>query len=200
MPNFAKAARAWPTRKRVRARVRGRCQARTRKMAAQIGVARTHARRSSAQNVWSPISCAPRLQCRGTLSVRSGAHGGRARTTTALAAVLRLVVSIRRTRHRHSGRRCPHRRQSCRQTSRPACRPAAKNGARLLLPAGIASAKRTLVRQRRRVPSAPNAFQTRVPQSRNRQRRYRGHGRPSPHLRRCLGQRRYRHPRRSRRS
>ena len=184
---------AWPTRRRVRVL----CQARTSKRAARLGVARTHARRSSAQIVRSPISRAPRLQCPGIWSVRSGAHGGRASTTTALAAALRLVVTIRRTRHRHAVRRCPHRHQSCRQASRPACRPAAKNGAPLLLPAGIVSAKIILGRRRRRVPSASNAPQARVPQSRNHQRRYRGHGRPSPHMRHCLG---HRHPHRSRQS
>ena len=88
------------------------------KRAARLGVTRTHARRSSAQIVRSPISCAPRLQCPGIWSVRSGAHSGRARTKAALTAALRLVVTIRRTRHRHFVRRCPHRRQSCRQSRR----------------------------------------------------------------------------------
>ena len=181
----------------MRKRVRALCQTRTRNRDARIGATCTRARRSSAPIVPSPRNHAPRLLCHGTLSVRSGAHAGHARTTTALAAVLRRAVSIRRTRHRHADRRCPHRRQSCPQTCRLACLPAAKNGARLPLPAGIASAKRVLGRRRRRVPSAPNAALARVRQARSHHHRLRGHGRPSPHLRHCLG---HRHPHRSRQS
>lgn len=187
----------WPTRKRVRALCQATSPLRTRNRDARIGATCTHARRSSAPIVRSPRRPAPRLLFHGTLSVRIGAHAGHARTTTALAAVLRRAVSIRRTRHRHADRRCPHRRQSCPQTCRRACHPAAKTGARLLLPAGIASAKRILGRRRRRVPSAPNAALARVPQTRSHQRRYAGHGRPSPHLRHCLG---HRHPHRSHQS
>ena len=141
------------------------------------GLARTRARRSSARLHEPDKSCARLMP--GTLSVRSGAHAGHARTTTALAAVLRRAVSIRRTRHRHADRRCPHRRQSCPQTCRLAYHPAAKNGARLLLLAGIASAKRVLGRRRRHVPSAPNAALAQIRQTRSHHHRLRGHGRPS---------------------
>ena len=193
-------AHTWHPRKRKRSRFQ---TTPTSPRAARLGVARTRATRSSAPSAWSPISCAPRRRCPGypgTLSALSGARGGRATTTTAPAAVSMLAASIHRTHPRHSDRRCPHRRQTCRQACHPACRHDAKNGARLLLPAGTSSAKCSLEGQRPRAPSAPNAaLQARALLSHH-QRRYHGHGRPNLHLRRCLGRRCRHHPHRSRQS